>query len=372
MEENKTAVDTEATGITEETAGTAEAKGKTVSVIILNWNGVQHGFIRKYLPTLVQYTDPNVADIVVADNGSEDSSLQVLADEFPSVKVLPLGDNYGFAEGYNRAIKQVQTPLVLLLNDDVAVTPNWLTPLLDHLAEHKHTAAVQPKILSDRDHTMFEYAGACGGYVDKNGYPYCRGRIFNTVEKDEGQYDMKRPIMWASGACMLVRRELYLKAGGLDKHFFAHMEEIDLCWRLRRMGWRITCVPHSVVYHLGGGSLPQGDPLKAKLNFRNSLLTLWKNVSKKKRRWIIFRRKCLDFLAAMNFLFHGQFDMVKAIREAHKEAKWMIEDIYEKDEAIFGHSHNGLYKHVHQTEEGRVNIVTTYYLKGLKKFSDIF
>ncbi len=349
-----------------------ESQSKKVSVIILNWNGDEHGFIRRYLPTVVQYTDPALADVVVADNGSEDSSLQLLAEEFSSVKVIPLGKNYGFAEGYNRAIKQVETPYVVLLNDDVAVTEHWLEPLLEHMEVHEHTAAVQPKILSDRDHSLFEYAGACGGYLDKHGYPYCRGRIFDTIEKDEGQYDMKRPIMWASGACMLVRRELYLKAGGLDKHFFAHMEEIDLCWRLRRMQWRITCVPHSVVYHLGGGSLPQGNPTKTRLNFRNSLLMLYKNLPKKSRSRIMFERKCLDFIAALNFLFHGQFKQVGAIRQAHKEAKWMIQDIYERDEAIFGHSHNNLFKHVHRTSEERINILTAYYLKGQKKFSDIF
>ncbi len=353
----------------EETVSNTE--NKQVSVIILNWNGVEHGFIRRYLPSVIQHTDPTLADIIVADNGSNDSSISVLAAEFPQVKVIPLGKNLGFAEGYNQAIAQVQTPLVLLLNDDVAVTEHWLEPLVEHINLHQHTAAVQPKILSDRDHSLFEYAGACGGFLDKHGYPYCRGRIFDTIEKDSGQYDMKMHIMWASGACMLVRRDVYLKAGGLDKYFFAHMEEIDLCWRIRRMGWQISVIPHSVVYHWGGGSLPQGNPVKTKLNFRNSLLMLYKNLPHKTRSKIMFQRKCLDFLAALNFLAHGQWSQVHAIWQAHREASDMIEDIYEPQEAIFGHSRGSLFHHIHRKEEEKISILANYYLKRCKRYQDL-
>lgn len=342
---------------------------KKVSIIILNWNGAEHGFLQKYLPSVIEYTNPELADIIVADNGSTDNSLELLAAQFPEVTVMPLGRNYGFAEGYNRAIKQVETPLVLLLNDDVEVTEGWLEPMLEHMDEHRHTMVVQPKILSERDRTRFEYAGACGGYLDKHGYPFCRGRIFDTLEEDHGQYDTTANIMWASGACFLVRREEYVKVGGLDKHFFAHMEEIDLCWRIRRRGYRIVCVPRSKVYHLGGGSLSAENPQKTMLNFRNSLLMLYKNLPRKKRRKAIFKRKCLDGLAALNFLLHGRFAHCKAIWTAHRQYKLMIEDIYEQQDFMF--RGNGLYGHAHHFEEEYIDILTAYHLFRRKKFSDL-
>lgn len=342
---------------------------KQVSVIILNWNGAQHGFLQQYLPSVVEHTDAELADVVVADNGSTDNSLELLAEQFPTVKVLALGRNYGFAEGYNRAIKQVETPLVLLLNDDVRVTPHWLEPMVEHMNQHRHTMAIQPKILSDSNPKMFEYAGACGGFLDKNGYPFCRGRIFDTVEEDHGQYDSVCSIMWASGACLLTRRDEYLKVGGLDKHFFAHMEEIDYCWRLRRRGYRIICLPQSVVYHLGGGSLPAENPHKTMLNFRNSLLMLYKNLPRKRRKGFIFHRKCLDGLAAINFLLHGKLGHVRAILTAHKQYRMMVEDIYEQEEFMF--RGNGLYGHAHHFEEEYINILIAYHLFRRKKFSDL-
>jgi len=342
---------------------------KQVSVIILNWNGHNHGFLQQYLPTVVAHTNPELADIVVADNGSTDPSLTYVEKEFPTVKCLPLGKNYGFAEGYNRAIVQVETPLVLLLNDDVEVTEGWLEPLVAHMDNHPHTMAVQPKILSLRNRNQFEYAGACGGFLDKHGYPYCRGRIFDSIEEDRGQYDSPLSIMWATGACLLVRRDEYLRVGGLDPHFFAHMEEIDLCWRLRRRGYRIMCIPKSVVYHLGGGSLSADNPQKTLLNFRNSLLMLYKNVSRSKRSGIIFRRKCLDGLAAINFVLHGKFAHVKAIWKAHRQYSAMIRDIYQPQEYI--NSNNGLYGHAHHFDEEEVNILLAFYLLRRKKFSDL-
>jgi len=342
---------------------------KQVSVIILNWNGAQHGFLQQYLPSVVTYTNPELADIVVADNGSTDDSLALLSKEFPTVHTLPLGRNYGFAEGYNRAIKAVGTPLVVLLNDDVEVTENWLEPLVSHMEAHRHTMAAQPKLLSARNRSQFEYAGACGGFLDKNGYPFCRGRIFETVEEDHGQYDTTCSIMWATGACLMVRREEYLKVGGLDKHFFAHMEEIDLCWRIRRRGYRIMCIPQSKVYHLGGGSLPAENPQKTMLNFRNSLLMLYKNLPRKKRNGFIFRRKCLDALAALNFLLHGKFAHVKAIWTAHRQYSMMIEDIYSQQEFMF--RGNGLFGHAHQFEEENIDILLAYHLFRRKRFSDL-
>ena len=209
--------------------------------------------LRRYLPSVVAHTPE--AEIIVADNGSTDESLAVLAKEFPSVRTIVLDKNYGFAEGYNRAIDLIDSEFVVLLNSDVAVTDNWLTPLLDYMETHPDVAAVQPKIRSDRQRAFFEHAGAAGGFINPLGYPYCRGRVLWKVEEDHGQYDTPIEVDWTSGACMCVRTQVYKECGGLDAAFFAHMEEIDLCWRIRNKGWRLVCVPQSTVYHLGGGAL---------------------------------------------------------------------------------------------------------------------
>lgn len=335
-----------------------------VSVIILNWNGTE--LLRRYLPSVIACTNPELAEVIVADNGSTDESLEVLASEFPQVRVLPFDRNYGFAEGYNRAIAAVDTPYVVLLNDDVEVTPAWLEPLLGYMNENLHVAALQPKLLSDRDRTLFEYAGAAGGYLDCLGYPYCRGRIFSDVEQDNGQYDTVTPVMWATGACLMVRRDLYLQSKGLDARFFAHMEEIDLCWRLRRMGYTIVCHPASVVYHLGGASLAMGHPRKTKLNFRNSLLMLWKNVAPQRRSSVLFKRYCLDFVAALNFLLHGEWAHIRAIWDAHREARQMIRDEYEPESAEYA-----AYGEAAPFAEEQISILAAYYLKRQKKFSQL-
>ncbi len=347
------------------------------AVVILNWNGVQHKLLPHYLPSVVEHTPAHQADVVVADNGSEDVSLSWVATHFPSVRTLPLGSNLGFAEGYNRAIAQLTDEgyeVVVLLNDDVRVSSHWLDPMLTYLDKHPECAGLQPKLLKDwsfdgleDNPATFEYAGACGGYLDAMCYPYCRGRIFDTVEIDQGQYDLPDgeawDVMWATGACLMVRTSLYLQAGGLDKHFFAHMEEIDLCWRLRRMGYKLACVPQSVVYHKGGASLPMDDPRKTKLNFRNSLLMMWKNLSAKSRSRKIFVRKLLDGVAALNFLLHGKFRHVTAIWHAHREAQQMQLAEYQKtgDMQDYGQAQKF-------PEEG-LSILWEYYLKGKKKFS---
>lgn len=325
--------------------------------------------LRLYLPSVIKYTDATLADIVVADNGSTDDSLQILAEEFPSVRVISFPENLGFAEGYNKAITQCETQLVLLLNDDVAVTHGWLEPMANYLNSHKEVVAVQPKLKSDRNRSQFEYAGAAGGYLDRHGYPFCRGRIFDTTEEDQGQYDDVRPIMWATGACLLVRREEYLKAGGLDKHFFAHMEEIDLCWRLRRMGWQLACVPSSVVYHYGGGSLAMGSPRKTMLNFRNSLLMLYKNLPVERRHSVIRQRKFLDYVAMLNFLLHGELQQVKAIRQAHREAKEMIRSIYSSES--FSQSQSKSFAESPIFPEERISILLSYYIYRNKKYSQL-
>jgi len=332
---------------------------KKVSVIILNWNGTH--LLRKYLPSVVEYTTLEVADVVVADNGSTDESLHVVEAEFPTVKTIPLAQNYGFAEGYNRAIAAVDTPYVILLNDDVAVSPGWLEPLLDFMETHPECGACQPKLLSDRDRTKFEYAGAAGGYLDSLGYPFCRGRIFATTEIDRGQYDTPAEIHWASGACLMIRRDLYREAGGLDARFFAHMEEIDLCWRIRRMGYSIYCRPDSVVYHFGGASLAMGDPRKTKLNFRNSLLMLWKNLPRHRRQGLIFRRMLLDGVAALNFLLRGEWNQVKAIRQAHREYKDMRDKYYQSDDS----AEKGV------AELCDFSILFKYYIQRKIKFSEL-
>ncbi len=354
-----------------------------VAVIILNWNGISHGLIRSYLPSVVKYTKREDCEVIVADNGSTDSSLQVIREEFPSVRILALDQNYGFAEGYNRAIRQLydqeEAPeYVVLLNDDVRVTANWLDPLIGYMDGHRNCAALQPKLLKDFSglsgmtapkEDYFEYAGACGGYLDKLGYPYCRGRIFEDVEPDHGQYDLPVgeawPVMWATGACLMVRTQTYLQAGGLDARFFAHMEEIDLCWRLRRMGYEIACVPQSKVYHKGGASLAQGNPKKTKLNFRNSLVMMWKNLPANNYNRTITIRKILDGVAALNFLLHGEFRQVYAIFVAHREASKMIRTQYSAGELV-GFGQAPVFK------QEKISILFQYYLRRKKKYSEIF
>lgn len=291
---------------------------KDISVVILNWNG--SAMLQRFLPSVIRYSEE--AEIIVADNGSTDHSIDLLQEKFPSVRILPFRENYGFAEGYNRAIQQIETPYVLLLNDDVEVTPHWLKPLLTFMNHHPEVAACQPKILSETNREVFEYAGACGGFIDHLGYPYCRGRIFNHVEKDRGQYDQVCPIFWATGAALLVRTDVYRKEGGLDKRFFAHMEEIDFCWRLRSRDYGIYCIPQSTVYHVGGGTLPKSHPRKTFLNFRNNLLMLYKNLPEERLNFTLRIRYLLDLIAALKMLLSGQakesMAIVKALRTFFK------------------------------------------------------
>ena len=282
------------------------------SVIILNWNGAD--MLRRYLPSVVQHTK---AEIIVADNGSTDDSLKILKADFPSVKTIVLDKNYGFAEGYNRAIEQVDSKYVVLLNSDVEVPEGWLTPLLRYLDEHPDVAAVQPKICSWSHKERFEHAGAAGGFLNWLGYPYCRGRLLWHVEEDRGQYDSVVDVDWTSGACMCVRTKIYKESGGLDASFFAHMEEIDLCWRMRNAGWRLVCVPESTVYHLGGGSLHYDNPRKNYLNHRNNLLMICKNM---RHPWfVLFIRFFLDYAAALFYLLQGRPRSCKAVYEARRD-----------------------------------------------------
>jgi len=292
-----------------------------VSIVILNWNG-KH-YLQQFLGTLNRFSRLEGVEIVVADNGSTDGSEVFLASEFPQVKFLALDRNYGFTGGYNRALSQIDAEYYLLLNSDVEVTEGWLEPLIEHMDSRPDCAVCMPKILDHRRPGWFEYAGAAGGYIARFGYPFCRGRIFDSLEEDRVQYDEPAEIFWATGACMMVRAGLYRQAGGLDEHFFAHMEEIDLCWRLKRMGYRNHCIPSSRVYHVGGGTLPYGDPKKTYFNFRNNLLLLYKNLPSGSRGRTILIRLLLDGISALRFLLRGSFGEFRALLRAHRDFSGM-------------------------------------------------
>lgn len=292
---------------------------KQTAVVILNYNGA--GMLRRFLPSVIKYSPE--ASIYVADNGSSDESCDVVRNEFPAVKLMVLDHNYGFAEGYNRALAQVDEEYAALLNSDVEVTRGWLSPMTQFLDSNPEVAACQPKLLSFKQKDFFEYAGAAGGFIDKWGYTFCRGRIFNTVERDSGQYDDTTDVFWATGAALMIRNEVYKNNGGLDGRFFAHMEEIDLCWRLRSRGYRIACVPQSHVYHVGGATLKKENPQKTYLNFRNNLLMIYKNAPDCQLKKIMLFRKVFDNVAALKFLASGDYAAFKAVRKARRDFKAM-------------------------------------------------
>lgn len=292
---------------------------KQTAVVILNYNGA--GMLRRFLPSVIEYSPE--ANIYVADNGSSDESCDVVRNEFPAVKLMVLDHNYGFAEGYNRALAQVDEEYAVLLNSDVEVTRGWLSPMTQFLDSNPEVAACQPKLLSFKQKDFFEYAGAAGGFIDKWGYTFCRGRIFNTVERDSGQYDDTTDVFWATGAALMIRNEVYKNNGGLDGRFFAHMEEIDLCWRLRSRGYRIACVPQSHVYHVGGATLKKENPQKTYLNFRNNLLMIYKNAPDCQLKKIMLFRKVFDNVAALKFLALGDYAAFKAVRKARRDFKAM-------------------------------------------------
>ena len=292
---------------------------KKVSVVILNWNGV--GMLQKFLPGVIKYSQGEGVEVCVADNGSTDESVVWLQTYCPDVRLIVLGKNYGFADGYNMALQQVEAEYVVLLNSDVEVTPHWLDPLMEYMDAHPEVAACQPKIRSERNKALFEYAGASGGYLDKYGYPFCRGRIFDVVEEDKGQYDTVQPIFWATGAALFICLKDYRESGGLDGRFFAHMEGIDLCWRLRSRGRGIVCIPQSTVYHVGAATLKKENPRKTFLNFRNNLLMLYKNLPKKELKRVMLIRGVLDVVAALVFLLKGEKEAARAVLQARKEFK---------------------------------------------------
>lgn len=333
------------------------------AIVILNWNGAD--MLRRFLPGVVEYSRED-AVVYVADNASTDDSVCMLREHFPEVRVIVLEKNFGFAEGYNRALNMIEAEYYVLLNSDVEVPHQWLTPLTEFMDNHPNVAACQPKLLSERNKDAFEYAGACGGFVDRYGYPFCRGRIFDTVEDDNGQYDYAMEIFWATGACMMIRAEDFKRAGGFDGRFFAHNEEIDLCWRLRLAGRKIYCIPDSTVYHVGGGTLPKNNPMKTYLNFRNNLTMLYKNLPEEALRPVMNIRLILDYVAAFQALLSGRVGDFKAIIRGRRDFKrWMPE---------YGEQRKNIQRNRVQSDDMGlcpISVLWQYYVRGRKTFADI-
>ena len=286
---------------------------KKIAVVILNWNGAK--LLEQFLPSVIAYSEE--ATIYVADNASTDTSIEIIQSKFPQITIIKNEGNYGFAKGYNVALQQVEEDYYALVNSDIEVTENWLAPILSIFDNEPNIGIIQPKILDYKNKAYFEYAGAAGGYIDQFGYPYCRGRMFDTLEKDHGQYNDDVDIFWASGACLFIRKDIYRKLNGFDDDFFAHQEEIDLCWRAFNMGYTARYTSKSLVYHVGGATLNEGNPRKTFLNFRNSLLMLTKNLPERKLFIILFLRLCLDGLAGIQFILKGKFKHCWAIVKAH-------------------------------------------------------
>ncbi len=303
---------------------------KKVAVVILNWNGKK--LLEKYLPSVVKYSSDY--NIYVADNGSTDDSIEFLQKYFPTVKIISLDKNYGFTGGYNRALFQIESDYFVLLNDDVQVTNDWISPIVNLMESDDKIAVCQPKLLSYTDKQKFEYAGAAGGYIDYLGYPFCAGRIFEHLEKDEGQYNQTREVFWASGAAMFVKSVVFKQLGGLDERFFAHMEEIDFCWRVKNNGYKVMYCPDSKVYHYGGATLNKKQPKKTYLNFRNNLLLLYKNLPENQLQDVFRKRKYLDLLASFIFLLTSSKSESKAVLDAIRDFKQMKDSVKRQAEHI--------------------------------------
>ena len=323
-----------------------------VAVVILNYNG--KNYLEQFLPPLIEYSSE--AEIIVADNASTDDSTVFLQSNYPNLRLIKSDKNYGFAGGYNHALKDISSEYTVLLNSDVEVTKDWLHPLLTFLEEHNQYAAVQPKILDFNKREYFEYAGAAGGFIDILGYPYCRGRIFDRIELDQGQYDEEMDISWGSGACLLVRTNIFKETGGFDSDFFAHMEEIDWCWRLHNAGFKIRCVPQSLVYHVGGGTLASTSPFKTYLNFRNGLFLLIKNLPLFTLLWKLPTRVFLDWVAIVRFILSGQLNHAISIIKAH----WSVLKLFGKMYGKRGITRRGL--------TSTYSIVFKYFVLGRRKY----
>ncbi len=334
-----------------------------VAVVIIHWNNVY--LLEKFLPSVLQSTYKNL-EIIVADNASTDNSVQWLKEHYPSIRIIQLDKNYGYAGGYNRALKEVKADYFVLLNNDVSVTPNWIEPIVNLMESDTSIGSVQPKLLQFNQQDHFEYAGAAGGFIDKLGYVCCRGRLFEAIEKDENQYDDSREVFWSSGACMFVRAKAFFEAGGFDEHFFAHMEEIDLCWRMQQANYKIWYCAESKVYHLGGSTLQKGNPQKTYLNFRNSLLMLLKNMPASKLWWFIPFRSFLDLLSSFFFLMRSEPKHSWAVHRAHA-------DFYFKLGFWFKLRNNGLPKKDWKSLNGVYpkSLIHQHFINKVEKFSDL-
>ena len=328
-----------------------------IAVVILNWNGME--LLKKFLPSVVSNSDG--ASIYIADNASTDDSVSFIQQNFPQVKIIQNTINGGYAKGYNDALKKLKEDIFILLNSDVEVSQDWLVPIQTIFEREPETAAIQPKILDYKKQDHFEYAGAAGGFIDKFGYPFCRGRIFDTIEEDYGQYNDETYIFWASGACLAIRSENFWGVGGLDEHFFAHQEEIDLCWRLQNQGYKIKYTGDSKIYHVGGATLDSMNPQKTFFNFRNSLFLLLKNVPKGSLFYILFIRMILDGVAGIRFLSEGKLRHFSAILRAHANFYKHFRTMYFKRKSV-------IYKKNYFQHK---SIVVSYFLKGKRDYKDL-
>lgn len=333
------------------------------AIVILNWNGVN--MLTRFLPNVLDYSRDE-AVVYVADNASTDNSVEILKRHFPEVRLIIFDRNWGFAEGYNKALEQIEAEYYVLLKSDVEVSHHWLTPLTEFMDNHPEAAACQPKLLSEKNRDSFEYSGACGGYIDFYGYPFCRGRVFDVVENDDGQYDYVAEVLWATGACMMVRASDFKAAGGFDSRFFAHCEEIDLCWRLWLMGRKVFCVPDSYVYHIGGGTLPKNNPMKTFLNFRNNLTMLYKNLPDDTLGRVMRVRAVLDYVAALQALCAGRIGDCKAIIRGRRAFKEWLPEYREVRKSVQNRRKVdnvvGIYRH---------SILWQYYVKGKRTYAEL-
>lgn len=330
-----------------------------VAVVILNWNGKE--FLKEFLPDVVRYSK-NIADVIVADNASTDDSVSFLKENHPEVEIIRNEDNGGFSRGYNQALGRIKADYYILLNSDIRVTENWIEPVIELMESDKCIGACQPKIRSFVNPEEFEYAGAAGGFIDKYGYPFCQGRLFQTLEKDRGQYNDATEIFWATGACMFVRADLYHSLGGLDEDFFAHMEEIDFCWRLKNAGFKVMYCPSSIIYHVGGGTLPKSSSRKTYLNFRNNSFLMYKNLPKDRLLRVFIARYFLDAVASLKFLLQGGFKDFTAVLRAHAS--------FWRNHAKFKKKRAG-YKHNYVSQVYQSNIAVDYFLKRKTRFTDL-
>ena len=332
-----------------------------VAIVILNWNG--QNYLEKFLPSILATAYDN-KEIIVADNGSTDGSVPFLQKHFPQVRLMCFNENYGFAKGYNMALKDIHADYYAIINSDIEVQPGWLTPIIILLQQDKLNAACQPKLLSFNNKKLFEYAGGAGGWLDNYGYPFARGRVFDVCEEDNGQYDITERIFWVTGAAMVIRSNVFHEMKGFDEYFFAHQEEIDLCWRMQLAGYSLYCCPSSIVYHVGGGTLPRGNSLKTFLNFRNNQIMLYKNLPWSQKWWKIPFRIFLDAVSALKGLFIGDGGYFLSIFKAHFSfLKWIL---FRQSQSVFPAKRTGKPAGVYKG-----NLVWQHFLKGKKYFSQL-